>query len=139
MIFKLNAKGHENVSSLHKTTFEITKDENLTKAGDCIIGISSDKSMLDFPDDFKEKIANSDSEILVKLSTKNSNDEIEGFGHDKLSLDHPTDIVCRKSNYVCSRTLMIKSNKAAADLNSDLIKDLANGEKLKVEIHVNDL
>ncbi len=134
MNFKIIAKGHENVLSLHKSTFEITKDKDLSLAGDCIIGLDIDKSMEDFPNEFKEKLANDDTKVIVELKTPNASDTIEGFGHHDLSLSHPTDIVCRKSTFVCSRTLMIKSNKAAIDLNRDLIKDLANGESMEVNI-----
>ena len=134
MNFKIKAKGHENVLSLHKSTFEITKDKDLSLAGDCIIGLDIDKSMEDFPDEFKEKLANEDTKVIVELKTPNASDTIEGYGHHDLTLSHPTDIVCRKSTFVCSRTLMIKSNKAAIDLNRDLIKDLANGESMEVNI-----
>ena len=134
MNFKIKAKGHENVLSLHKSTFEITKDKDLSLAGDCIIGLDIDKSMEDFPEDFKEKLANDDTKVIVELKTPNASDTIEGYGHHDLTLSHPTDIVCRKSTFVCSRTLMIKSNKAAIDLNRDLIKDLANGESMEVNI-----
>ncbi len=134
MNFKIKAKGHENVLSLHKSTFEITKDKDLGLAGDCIIGLDIDKSMEDFPDEFKEKLANDDTKVIVELKTPNASDTIEGYGHHDLTLSHPTDIVCRKSTFVCSRTLMIKSNKAAIDLNRDLIKDLANGESMDVNI-----
>ena len=134
MNFKIIAKGHENVLSLHKSTFEITKDKDLSLAGDCIIGLDIDKSMEDFPDEFKEKLANDDTKVIVELKTPNASDTIEGYGHHDLTLSHPTDIVCRKSTFVCSRTLMIKSNKAAIDLNRDLIKDLANGESMEVNI-----
>lgn len=134
MNFKIKARGHENVLSLHKSTFEITKDNDLSLAGDCIIGLDIDKSMEDFPEEFKEKLANEDTKIIVELNTPNASDTIEGFGHHDLSLSHPTDIVCRKSTFVCSRTLMINSNKAAIDLNRDLIKDLANGESMEVNI-----
>lgn len=136
MNFKIMAKGHENVLSLHKSTFEITKDKDLTLSGDCIIGLDIDKSMEDFPKEFKEKLANDDTKVIVELKTPNASDTIEGFGHHDLSLSHPTDIVCRKSTFVCSRTLMIKSNKAANDLNRDLIKDLANGESMEVNIEL---
>ena len=136
MNFKIKAKGHENVLSLHKSTFEITKDNDLSLSGDCIIGLDIDKSMEDFPNEFKEKLANDDTKVIVELKTPNASDTIEGFGHHDLSLSHPTDIVCRKSTFVCSRTLMIKSNKAAIDLNRDLIKDLANGEYMEVNIRL---
>ena len=136
MNFKIKAKGHENVLSLHKSTFEITKDKDLSLAGDCIIGLDIDKSMDDFPEEFKEKLANDDTKVIVELKTPNASDTIEGYGHHDLTLSHPTDIVCRKSTFVCSRTLMIKSNKAAIDLNRDLIKDLANGESMDVNIEL---
>ena len=134
MNFKIKAKGHENVLSLHKSTFEITKDKDLSLSGDCIIGLDIDKSMDDFPEEFKEKLANEDTKVIVELKTPNASDTIEGYGHHDLTLSHPTDMVCRKSTFVCSRTLMIKSNKAAIDLNRDLIKDLANGESMEVNI-----
>lgn len=136
MNFKIKAKGHENVLSLHKSTFEITKDKDLSLSGDCIIGLDIDKSMEDFPKRFKEKLANDDTKVIVELRTPNASDTIEGYGHHDLALSHPTDIVCRKSTFVCSRTLMIKSNKAAIDLNRDLIKDLANGESMDVNIEL---
>jgi hypothetical protein len=136
MNFKIKAKGHENVLSLHKSTFEITKDKDLSLSGDCIIGLDIDKSMEDFPKRFKEKLANDDTKVIVELRTPNASDTIEGYGHHDLTLSHPTDIVCRKSTFVCSRTLMIKSNKAAIDLNRDLIKDLANGESMDVNIEL---
>ena len=134
MNFKIKAKGHENVLSLHKSTFEITKDKDLSLSGDCIIGLDIDKSMEDFPEEFKEKLANDDTKVIVELKTPNASDTIEGYGHHDLTLSHPTDIVCRKSTFICSRTLMINSNKAAIDLNRDLIKDLANGESMEVNI-----
>lgn len=134
MNFKIQAKGHPNVLSNHKSTFEITKDMDLSLSGDCIIGVAMDKTMDDIPIDLKEKIRDKNTKIVVKLSTESGEDEIVGYGHPKLTLDHPTDIVCRKSTYVCSRTLMIKSNKASSDLNEKLIGDLKEGKLLNFEI-----
>ncbi|MBR0270852.1 MAG: DUF371 domain-containing protein [Methanobrevibacter sp.] len=136
MEFKIKSKGHRNVSSLHKSTFEITKDTEIGPTADCIIGVDMDDSMTDFPDDFKEKIADSNTRIAVILDTPNGHDEIIGFGHEDLTLTHPTDIVCRTSDFTCPRTLMIKSSKAARDLNLDLINDLKNEEELKITIKI---
>ncbi len=138
MIFKLQAKGHKNVTSHHKSTFEITKDPEIGPTADCIIGTGADKSMLDFPQELKDKIANSKSRITVILDTENGHDEIVGFGHEDLTLTHPTDIVCRTSDYTCSRTLMIKADKAAKDLNQDLIEDLKNDKNMEVTIKVDN-
>ena len=120
MNFKIKAKGHKNVLSKHKSTFEITKDKELSLSGDCIIGLDIE--------------ARDDTQVIVKLSTANASDEIMGWGHHDLILTHPTDLVFRKSTFTCPRTLMIKADKAAADLNRDLINDLSNGEDMDVEI-----
>ena len=124
MIFKIKTKDYKNVFSMHKSTFEITKDLEIGSTADCIIGVAMDNSMSDFADEFKAKIANKNTKITVILDSENGHDEIVGFGHEGLSLTHPTDIVCRTSDYVCPRTLMINANKAARDLDLALIEDL---------------
>ena len=134
MIFKIKTKGHKNVSSLHKSTFEITKDQEIGPTADCIIGVAMDNSMNDFTNEFKSKIANINTKVTVILDTENGYDEIVGFGHENLTLTHPTDIVCRKSDYTCSRTLMINANKAARDLDLNLIEDLKNEKEMEVTI-----
>lgn len=134
MIFKLKSKGHKNVTSLHKSTFEVTMDAEIGPTADCIVGTGADKSMLNFPQDFKDKLADSETKVTVVLDTENGHDEINGWGHEDLTLTHPTDIVCRTSDFTCSRTLMIHSDKAARDLDSDLIDDLKNEKILEVTI-----
>lgn len=93
-----------------------------------------DKGMLNFPEEFKKEIASSDTKIIVELKTENACDEITGYGHEDLTLTHPTDIVCRTSDYVCPRTLMIGADKAARDLDEQLISDLKNEKILEVTI-----
>lgn len=134
MIFKIKAKGHKNVTSKHKSTFEITKDPEIGLSADCIIGVASDNAIDEFPEEFKEQIANPKTKIKVILDTENGHDEIIGYGDEDLTLTHPTDIVCRKSDFVCSRTLMIKSNKAAVDLDEKVIEDLKNEKVMDVSI-----
>lgn len=134
MIFKLKTRGHKNVTSHHKSTFEITRDAEIGPTADCIIGVDMDKTMLNFPKEFKEKIANSNTKIKVILDTENGHDEITGWGHEDLTLTHPTDIVCRTSDFTCSRTLMIRVDKAARDLDRNLIEDLKNEKIMDVTI-----
>ena len=134
MIFKILAKGHENVTSRHKSTFEITKDQYLTPSGDCIVGVDMDKTMLDFPQDLKDQISDSNTKIIVELKTENGYDKIVGYGHEDLSLTHPTDIVIRKSDFTCPRTLMVNSDKDARDLDTKLIEDLKNEKIMEVTI-----
>ena len=137
MFFKIRTRGHKNVTSNHKSTFEITRDAEIGPTADCIIGVDMDQTMLDFPQEFRDKIADSKTKITVELETENGHDEINGFGHEDLTLTHPTDIVIRKSDYTCDRTLMIKADKAARDLDRDLIDDLKNGKVLEVTIKLN--
>ncbi|MHA2278224.1 MAG: DUF371 domain-containing protein [Candidatus Kariarchaeaceae archaeon] len=39
--FVFHAWGHPNITSRHKTTWQITTEDHLTLNGDCIIGIRS--------------------------------------------------------------------------------------------------
>lgn len=136
MEYVFHAKGHYNVTSKHKSTFEVTMDREIGIKADCIIGVSSDTKLEDFPPYLLEAIKDEDAVIKVQIETENAFDEIMGFGHPELTLDHPTDMVCRKSEFKCSRTLMIKSDKAAIDLKRELIDDLKNKKDLKVKIIV---
>ncbi|NYB26615.1 MAG: DUF371 domain-containing protein [Methanobacteriaceae archaeon] len=138
MEYVLHAKGHKNVTSTHKSTFEVTTDENITKAGDCIIGVQSDVKLGDLPLELKGAIRDENTKIKVVLETENAEDEIVGYGHPDLTLKHPTDMVCRRSKFRCSRTLMINADKAAVDLNKELIDDLKKEKELKVTIIVDD-
>ncbi|MDO5835529.1 MAG: DUF371 domain-containing protein [Methanobacterium sp.] len=136
MKFTFKAQGHHNVTSQHKTTFEVTQDEEIGLTADCIVGVSSEVSLNDLPIPMKDVIQDENTQIQIILETENSKDVITGYGHPKLSLDHPTDMVCRKSDYTCSRTLMIRADKAAVDLNHDLVRDLADGKSLKITIKI---
>lgn len=134
MEYTFYAKGHKNVTSAHKSTFEITKDKNIGKTADCIIGVSSGVKLEEFPPELRKAIRDDNTLIKILLETENSEDEIKGYGHGELTLEHPTDMVCRKSEFKCDRTLMIKADKAACDLNKELITDLKEGKDLKVTV-----
>lgn len=136
MEYVFHAKGHPNVTSTHKSTLEVTMDKEIGIKADCIIGVSSKVKLEDFPPELLEAVKNENKIIKVQLETDNAFDEITGHGHPELTLDHPTDMVCRKSEFKCGRTLMIKSDKAAVDLKRELIDDLKEGKELKVRIIV---
>ncbi|HIP17482.1 MAG TPA: DUF371 domain-containing protein [Methanothermococcus okinawensis] len=131
--FVITAKGHPNIKSTHKTTLEITKENYLTPRGDCILGISANRSMRDFPEEFKEKLRNSDK-ITVEITVDNLKEVIVGKGHKDLILNHPTDIVIRKSDYLCPRTLFINADKGAKDIDRKLVDKLKEGYSLIFKI-----
>ncbi|ABR55725.1 DUF371 domain-containing protein [Methanococcus aeolicus] len=125
--------GHKNINATHKTTLEITKEPYLTPTGDCIVGINIDKSMVDFSEEIREKIRSSDK-IIVEIIVGDLKETIVGKGHKDLILNHPTDIVIRKSNFICPRTLIINADKSANDLNREIVERLKKGENLIFKI-----
>jgi len=136
MEYSFIAKGHSNITSKHKSTFEVTMDKEICLRADCIIGVSSNVKLVDLPGELLDAIRCEETLIRIKLETVNAADLIKGYGHPALTLDHPSDMVFRKSDFTCSRTLMIRADKAACDLKRELVKDLKLGETLKVTIIV---
>ena len=127
------ARGHENITATHKTTFEITKEESLTKRGDCIIAVSANKTMPDFKSEFKKALKNENAKLIIEIKAGEIREIVRAYGSSQLQLTHPTDMVIRKSSYICNRTLAIKADKAAADLSRSLVEKLRK-PKQNVEI-----
>jgi hypothetical protein len=129
------AWGHENVLSLHKTTIEVTMEPGLTKNGDCIIGVSADIGLADLSDDFKSAARDENTKIKVTFSAGGVKETVTGRGHPDLTFTHKTDMVLRKSDFTCSRTLMVHADKGAAHLDRKLINLLKDkNQKLLVNI-----
>ena len=125
-----------NVQSTNDRTIEITTEEWLTKRGDCIIGISSNKSCFDLTDKIKNAIKTSDSEIEIKLIVEDEVDTIFAYGSPDLTLMSNVSMVIRKSDYISDRTLAIRADKSARDISRDLIHKLKDGADLEVCIVV---
>jgi hypothetical protein len=128
-------KGHKNITATHKTTLEITKEDYLTPTGDCIVGVNIDKSMADFSEGIREKIRSSDK-IIIEIVVGDLKETIIGKGHKDLILNHPTDIVIRKSSFICPRTLMINADKSAKELTREIVEKLKKGEDLIFRISI---
>ena len=56
----IHCHGHTNVLGRHKSTFEITKETELSKNGDCIIAVGADKGYGFIPG-FREAISHEDA------------------------------------------------------------------------------
>ena len=118
--------GHKNIRSLHTRTIEITKDPSLTLNGDCIIGVSATKSCSDLTSAMKNKIRRNQSIVEIDLIVEPFSIKIHGIGNDNLLLTHLHDIVLRKSNFICDRTLCLSCNVSAIQIPRkmiDLLKD----------------
>ncbi len=121
-------RGHKNIRATHPTTFEITREDYLTPRGDCIIGVCASKGLKDFRREFKEIALSDDALVLIILVSELGNyDVIRAYGSSKLTYEDPTRIIVRKSNYTSPSTIAVRADKAAKDLNRDLINDFKKG------------
>ena len=131
------ALGHANIQASHPTTLMFTKDIDVSKNGDCIVAMAADKSVADLSDQIKEELRKPNSKVTLTIEAGDFKEEIRAFGSPKLCLCHPTDIVIRKSDYVCNRTLAICADKASIDLPRGLVERLQDPkQKIKVTLNV---
>ncbi len=122
-------KGHPNVQSLHARTIEITKDKDLTLNGDCIIGINANKACKHLNSGIKQRIKKKDSLIEIELIVEPYNFIIKGIGSNNLLLTNEEDIVLRKSNFICDRTLSINCNFSSFEIPRVIVDSLKDSSK----------
>ncbi|MFQ5782562.1 MAG: DUF371 domain-containing protein [Nitrosopumilus sp.] len=121
MRFEIEFYGHENIRSSHQKTIEITKETHLSPQGDCIVGVNATSSCNDLPLELKEKLKTHDSKITFSIQVGGHKFVVEGRGHPDLILTHSEDIVIRKSNFICPRTLAVKCDKASDLLPREMV------------------
>jgi uncharacterized protein len=121
--------GHKNIQAMHKTTLEFTKDLHLSKKGDCIIVVATDKALTDLGSEFKENMRKPNAKLAITIEADGISEQVNAEGSPHLILTHPTDMVIRKSGYLCSRTLAVHADKAACDLSRNLMEILKNPEQ----------
>jgi hypothetical protein len=129
------AWGHPNVRSTHRTTLMTTTDDHLSTRGDCIIAVSAEKGLRDLNPRIKEAIRREGSTVRLIIETEGKTFEVEGFGDPRLTLSHPSDMVIRRSSYICDRTLMIRAGKAACDIDGSMI-ELLQKEKCQISLTI---
>jgi hypothetical protein len=126
----IHCRGHPLVLGTHPTTFEVTREVHLTKKGNCIIGVSSDKGCNSLSPEFKRVLTHDDAVLITRLSCGGRTVEVASRGSSRFTLDHPTDIVWRRSPFVCGRTIGILSDHVAATLPDGLVSDLLAGKEM---------
>jgi uncharacterized protein len=126
----IRCRGHPLVLGNHPTTFEVTREDHLTKKGNCIIGISADKSCDRLSAEFKRVLTHDDAVLITRLSCDGKTVEVKSRGSSQFTLDHPTDMVWRRSSFVCGRTIGIMSDHVAATLPDGLFANLVAGKEM---------
>jgi hypothetical protein len=126
--------GHKNIVARHRTTLEFTKDNSLTLSGDCILLVSATMSASEIPDKIKSLVRKKNSVLTFQIEVNGLEDRIQAFGDHNLNLWDDRCMVVRKSGYVSPRTVAVYSNKAAIDIDRQIVDLLKTGAKARVTI-----
>ncbi|MCW4017166.1 MAG: DUF371 domain-containing protein [Candidatus Bathyarchaeota archaeon] len=130
--------GHPNVQATHHSTVEFTRETELSRNGDCILVVATDKALSNLGAEFKAALQKPHAKLAIKIEVDNVCDEIHAQGSPKLALSHPQEMVVRKSNFASDRTLGIYADKAAKDLSRALVEKLKNPkQQAKITLTVN--
>jgi hypothetical protein len=132
----IRCRGHPLVLGTHPTTFEVTCEEQISRNGNCIIGVAADKGCNGLSPEFRALLSHDDAVLITQLCSGTITAEIRSQGSVHLTLDHPTDIVWRRSTFTCGRTIGIYSDQVAATLPRELIARLRNSAEMTVTLSV---
>lgn len=132
----ITAHGHENVTGEHASTLEVTSDDFLTPAGDCILGIEADTVPAEFDPEFVAACQDGDVRITVELDAGGYTERFVAQGHPDLTFESDRSAVVRTSDYVDDRTIAVRSETAAGDVDRNLVDALASGAPLDVTLTV---
>lgn len=132
----IRARGHENVSATHASTFEVTADDWLTPAGDCILAVAADRTPTDFAPAFVEACRDPEARVTATFAVDGREATVEGRGHPDLTFADDRSLVGRTSDYVDDRTVLVGADAAAGDLDRDLVAALAEGADLTLTLAV---
>lgn len=132
----IHCRGHPLVTANHPSTLEITCDKDLTLQGDCIVGVNADLGARDLAGEIRSLLCNDNARIHTMLSCEGMTVEIQARGSSAFTLDHPTDMVWRKSGYVCGRTVAIHADTVARSMPREFVESLRKGCTMTVEFRV---
>jgi uncharacterized protein len=121
--------GHPNVRSLHSKSIEITKDGYLTPKGDCIIGIKANKACTDLEESIKRGLKSSSAIVKIEVIVDDESFIIKGRGDERLTMLNPHDMVIRRTNFTCPRTMSVLCDKASSDMPRELVRLLQHQEQ----------
>jgi len=116
--------GHPNIRALHAKTIEITKDEHLTLRGDCIVGVRANKACADLDQALKHRLKSNSVVVRIEIMVANESFLITGMGDHRLSMLNPNDIVIRRTNFACPRTMSVLCNKASSEVPRNMVERL---------------
>jgi hypothetical protein len=132
----IRARGHDNVQAEHASTFEVTTDDWLTPAGDCILAVEADRAPSEFDPAFVDVCRDRGARITARVAVGDHVQTVEGRGHPDLSFENDRSAVVRTSDYVDDRTVMVDADHAAAGFDRALVDALREGADLVLTLAV---
>ncbi|WP_135820339.1 DUF371 domain-containing protein [Halostella litorea] len=132
----VRARGHDNVTAEHGSTFEVTTDDYLTPAGDCILAVEADRAPADFDPEFVEACRDENATITATFEAAGHVETVRGRGDPDLELTSERSMVGRTSDYVDERTFLLGADFPAVGFDRDLVAALADGADLTVTVTV---
>ncbi len=128
MRYTFTAEGHENISANHRNTLELTKDKEVSKKGDCIIGVNATYDLSKI-----RKLLKKYNQLKMKLEADGVEEEITFTGNKHFT--DKNEIVLRLGDFLSERTLGIHASKSSKMLNRKLIQKLEYpGQKLTITL-----
>ena len=134
----IHARGHEHVRAAHASTFEVTTDDYLTPAGDCILAIDADRAPADFEPAFVEACRDPAATITMTIEAGDHQETVTGRGDPALEFTNERSAVGRTSDYVDDRTVMVGAEFAAEGFDRELVAALADGVEATVTMTVSE-
>ncbi|MDA4115454.1 MAG: DUF371 domain-containing protein [Thaumarchaeota archaeon] len=116
--------GHAMVKATHGRTIEITTEEHLTPRGDCIIGVGASKGISELSPAMKKALRSDEARVRFTIVAPGGEFSFVARGSKDLSFESPTDMVIRKSTFVCGRTLAIRAESSASEVPRSLVGTL---------------
>jgi hypothetical protein len=135
----IHCRGNPCVTALHPTTREITSYADLTTRGDCIVGVAADMAAHDLPREVRDLLCRDDATVTARFLCGGDTVTVRGRGSSRMTLAHPSDMVFRKSGFVCDRTVAICTDSAARTLPRDFVAKIAAGKPIVVSFEVSVL
>jgi hypothetical protein len=131
--------GHQMVRATHGRTIEITTEGHLTPSGDCIVGVHAEKGVARLSEAMKSALRSDSAEVTITLVAPGGEFSFAAHGSGGLTFESETDMVIRKSSFVCGRTLAIHAAASANEIPRDLVRSLKSPESvglLRIDVHV---
>ncbi|WP_290813991.1 DUF371 domain-containing protein [Halovivax sp.] len=132
----VRARGHENVSAEHASTFEVTTDDYLTPAGDCILAVEADRAPAEFDPAFASACRDEAATITVTVAADGFEETVAGRGDPELTFESERSAVGRTSEYVDDRTVVVDAAFAAEGFDRELVAALASGAEATITFRV---